>query len=398
MSNDLGRRLCDWVLRCRRDPSTPPPPGLFEDLWSEVLREPVLRHRLAPEKYDPGATNWDSVTTRNAVVMAFLQDEVLWLPEHDLEAGLSTALLVCMADHWVWREHARQDPLGARVYQALRRAVRELLASGKGGVQLAPGRTDAKEWVRHGALAGAGGESVTSEDLRDLLHRGGWRAGLLRCGVGALQRWMREWLIAVPTLWTRGPWPGCPLRLVLDALLTRARADAPRSHSVEDQAWVLDVADPAAQESATTVARRTFVEWLERKVLAGASVRPEFSARFLRSVRTEIFERTNRPRNVRCARLAAWMLARVRDRITATLAAMSPPGTDDERLTAVGQVVGEELQAALNDWPDETELNLDFYRPRIRRGLFREVQRVQQTEDRDLVRTTVLRQLQGELP
>ncbi len=188
MTPDLGRRLCDWVLLTRCEPSAPVPAGLLAEIGQTVLSQPIDRHRLPPRILLPSATRWDA-EAQTAAVFAFLADDILPLPTADLEAGVATALLVHMGRHWVWRRHAEHDPVTARTYRAFGGAFRKLLDEGAPGVGAGPeGR--AKDWRCSGVLVGTNptARAVTADDLQQLQRAGGWRADLARWGTARSRR------------------------------------------------------------------------------------------------------------------------------------------------------------------------------------------------------------------
>ncbi len=368
---------------------------LLDAVWHHLLAPYVRRHRLPPDPFEPRRKTWHREETLSAA-WEFLQDEVApcvrahGVPPHDL--------LRHRARKWVWRQHRRQDPVGAAVYQGFGKAVRSLLAAGSGAVALRRPTSRRTQWLRDVVFPGSCAARVVpppeERDIEDLLDLGGWDADLARGGKQRLCTWLRAWLEDLPRLWQRGPWPGCNVRPVFDAVLARVRAAATKivaSHALGDP----DVADPRANAPSQGPEVAAIANWLTTSGLIGADAPAHTKARaFYRDVRRDLLSQTNRPRHKRCTRLATWMLVRTRDRLSREFGTLAQQLHGAELRHACVDATVHTLTFVLREWPTERDLTADFHGPRITRGIFPAVQRVQQAEDRDVVRQMMRERLE----
>lgn len=389
------------VLRRRAVPLDPVPVELLDEIWRNVLAGLVQRHHLAPEPFGSTRDGWRNTDCQQALAWDFLQDEILRDARHGSSTPIEGPLLMHKAKKWVWRQHRRQDPLGARAFLAMGRAVRTLVAAGCPALALRHGLVRSAHWLRDVILpASPPGtkERIRPADLATLVDLGGWHRGVARAGTSSLRTWIERWLPTLPTLWPHATWPGCTVKEVFEVLLARVRADAVRTTSVEQDDGCIHLIDGVPPAKDGGWAGRALDAWLERRLLTPQlSLRPQAARGFYRALRRDILGRTNRPRHGRCTRLAVWMLGQARDRFASEIARLPHELTAAERHLAVLCAAADHLHVLLHEWPTESDLATAFYRPRIERGRFRPVQRVQQTEDRDTVRQALLHYLGNEL-
>jgi hypothetical protein len=392
----LGNRLATWVSQSRRaagdscDPTSEA--ELFADLWRRVLAPLVRRHQLRPQMLD--GRSWGDPECQATLVSRFVGEEFLHLPEPEFDGGYPDPLLFQKARSWVWRLHAAEDPIGARVYSALGGAFRSLVVAGDPRVALPQDADEPASWLDRGELtAAAAGASAPADAqaLDELLCRAGWVAGLANLGERALSRWLEAWLRDLPELWPSGPWPGAPMRTVFDAVLARVRADAPRNEGIDA---ALELTDPRiAPPPVAAIYKDAGEELFARLLTPDGVIRPEFARAFHSALRRRIGEECRAARRKRCRLLLLWMLEAFHERVADGLAGLSSSLAGPQRLEAAFEVSLAQLRGMLQDWPQEAQLALEFYRPRAMRERFRAVQRAQQAEDRELVRRLVSEQI-----